>query len=371
MENSNCNTDTIIPVTKTEVSGESQSHDSRDNVFPSESTDSIAEDDVNDVKVCDICGDIGYEEVLVTCAECNEGAEHIYCMQTLLEAVPTEDWFCEGCKLKQKENNQKKLEVITESQTVSSSGQVSGKQGTCRNSSSKISGLGKLNISSEKMQMQNSALNSESPCKQQLGDTLEAPVSKKQTIDCGNLAVNVCQSALQRNNSLKAHKTIKADGCGVLPQIKSSVRPSFTRDGSFKMPDAGKSDIVTTSLPAYNNSTPRPFSRENSFKTAETAKVKFLPSHSVAGLRSGVPLKASPKFNAVDENSNVASPRTGIVNSRPFSPRDISSPMTDSAGPPVNRSGPQSSSRQTVVNSGLRSVGLSNSNDALPSFFVI
>lgn len=77
MENSNCNTDTIIPVTKTEVSGESQSHDSRDNVFPSESTDSIAEDDVNDVKVCDICGDIGYEEVLVTCAECNEGAEHM------------------------------------------------------------------------------------------------------------------------------------------------------------------------------------------------------------------------------------------------------------------------------------------------------
>ena len=98
--------------------------------------------------------------------------------------------------------------------------------------------------------------------------------------------------------------------------------------------------------------------------------MKSLPSHSVAGLRSGVPLKASSKSNAVDENSNVASPRTGIVNSRPFSPRNSSSPITVSPGPSVNRSGLQSFSRQTSMNSGLRSVGLSNSNDALPSFLL-
>lgn len=42
----------------------------------------------------------------------------------LLEAVPTEDWFCEGSKLKQKERNQEKLEALTKSRTVSSSGQV-------------------------------------------------------------------------------------------------------------------------------------------------------------------------------------------------------------------------------------------------------
>jgi len=66
--------------------------------------------------------------------------------------------------------------------------------------------------------------------------------------------------------------------------------------------------------------------------------VKSLPSHSVAGLHSGVPLKASSKSNVVDENSNVASPRTGIVKSRPFSPRNSSSPITDSIDPPVNRS---------------------------------
>ena len=105
MENSNCYSNIVIPVTKTKVSGESQSHDSRDNALPIESTDSIAEDDINDVKICDICGDIGYEEMLVICSKCNEGAEHIYCKQTLLEAVPTEDWLCEGCNLKQKERN--------------------------------------------------------------------------------------------------------------------------------------------------------------------------------------------------------------------------------------------------------------------------
>ena len=40
--------------------------------------------------------------LLITCNQCNELAEHVYCMQTLSEYVPEDDWFCVECKLKQK-----------------------------------------------------------------------------------------------------------------------------------------------------------------------------------------------------------------------------------------------------------------------------
>jgi len=71
--------------------------------------DSTAEDDINDV---------GYVEVLII------RLSIFTAFKQLLEAVPTEDWFCEGSKLKQKERNQEKLEALTKSRTVSSSGQV-------------------------------------------------------------------------------------------------------------------------------------------------------------------------------------------------------------------------------------------------------
>ncbi|ONI06077.1 hypothetical protein PRUPE_5G038800 [Prunus persica] len=51
----------------------------------------------DDVKVCDICGDTGREELLATCSRCIDGAEHIYCMQVMMEKVPGDDWMCEDC----------------------------------------------------------------------------------------------------------------------------------------------------------------------------------------------------------------------------------------------------------------------------------
>lgn len=90
------------------------------------------------VKVCDICGDTGREELLATCSRCIDGAEHMYvahlfwiflflcaflclfiffpieleslwfsltyllvstryCMQVMMEKVPGDDWMCEDC----------------------------------------------------------------------------------------------------------------------------------------------------------------------------------------------------------------------------------------------------------------------------------
>ncbi|KAG6500122.1 hypothetical protein ZIOFF_039936 [Zingiber officinale] len=54
-----------------------------------------------DVKVCDICGDAGREELLATCSRCIDGAEHTYCMKIMLTKVPEGDWLCEECQLKE------------------------------------------------------------------------------------------------------------------------------------------------------------------------------------------------------------------------------------------------------------------------------
>ncbi|MBA0575227.1 hypothetical protein Golob_027699 [Gossypium lobatum] len=51
-----------------------------------------------EVKVCDICGDIGREELLAVCSNCSDGAEHI---------VPKGDWMCEECVLSKETERRK------------------------------------------------------------------------------------------------------------------------------------------------------------------------------------------------------------------------------------------------------------------------
>ncbi|MBA0621506.1 hypothetical protein Godav_007120, partial [Gossypium davidsonii] len=51
-----------------------------------------------EVKVCDICGDIGREELLAVCSNCSDGAEHI---------VPKGDWMCEECALSKETERRK------------------------------------------------------------------------------------------------------------------------------------------------------------------------------------------------------------------------------------------------------------------------
>ncbi|XP_013628541.1 PREDICTED: uncharacterized protein LOC106334743 isoform X1 [Brassica oleracea var. oleracea] len=72
---------------------------------------------LHDVKVCDICGDAGREDLLAICTGCSDGAEHIYCMRERLNAVPEGDWLCEECqtvaeKQKQEAKRKRETEVI-------------------------------------------------------------------------------------------------------------------------------------------------------------------------------------------------------------------------------------------------------------------
>ncbi|XP_078442882.1 uncharacterized protein LOC144712461 isoform X2 [Wolffia australiana] len=54
----------------------------------------------DDVKVCDICGDAGREDLLAICSRCSDGAEHTYCMRVMLDKLPEGDWLCEECSMK-------------------------------------------------------------------------------------------------------------------------------------------------------------------------------------------------------------------------------------------------------------------------------
>ncbi|XP_017242340.1 ASI1-immunoprecipitated protein 2 [Daucus carota subsp. sativus] len=60
-----------------------------------------------DVKVCDICGDAGREELLAVCCRCSEGAEHTYCMRDMLEKLPEGEWLCEDCKFDERKAQEK------------------------------------------------------------------------------------------------------------------------------------------------------------------------------------------------------------------------------------------------------------------------
>nr|XP_029124426.1 uncharacterized protein LOC105059588 isoform X2 [Elaeis guineensis] len=73
-------------------------------IQPPTTSDNEIEDDV---KVCDICGDAGQEELLAICSRCSDGAEHIYCMQMMLDKLPEGDWLCEECQLKEDTENQR------------------------------------------------------------------------------------------------------------------------------------------------------------------------------------------------------------------------------------------------------------------------
>ncbi|PKA53123.1 Methyl-CpG-binding domain-containing protein 9 [Apostasia shenzhenica] len=78
-----------------------------DNLLPhasNEGDNSESDSALDDVKVCDICGDAGREDFLAICSSCSDGAEHTYCMRKMLDKVPEGDWLCEECKMKEMEN---------------------------------------------------------------------------------------------------------------------------------------------------------------------------------------------------------------------------------------------------------------------------
>ncbi|KAL0843186.1 hypothetical protein Bca101_016431 [Brassica carinata] len=74
--------------------------------------------ELHDVKVCDICGDAGREDLLAICTRCSDGAEHTYCMRERLNAVPEGDWLCEECLAEEAEKQKQEAERKRETEVI-------------------------------------------------------------------------------------------------------------------------------------------------------------------------------------------------------------------------------------------------------------
>lgn len=57
-------------------------------------------------QVCDTCGDIGREYLLVVCCRCSDGAEHTYCMSKMLDKIPEGGWMCQECKMEERKSQE-------------------------------------------------------------------------------------------------------------------------------------------------------------------------------------------------------------------------------------------------------------------------
>lgn len=145
-----------------------------------------AEDDVDesgveeeDVKVCDICGDAGREDLLAVCSRCSDGAEHTYCMREMLDKVPEGDWLCEECKFNEemeerKHEHSKMLGTNERSKSLGRTGPVNCDLSVKLDSEDPFC---------ERSKMKNVSLIKQVPCKRS-GDSFEAgPTSKRQALE--------------------------------------------------------------------------------------------------------------------------------------------------------------------------------------------
>ncbi|KAL1541658.1 hypothetical protein AAHA92_25853 [Salvia divinorum] len=47
---------------------------------------------------CDVCGDVGVADALITCSSCKRNTEHMYCMNVVLEKH-VDNWECKECSM--------------------------------------------------------------------------------------------------------------------------------------------------------------------------------------------------------------------------------------------------------------------------------
>ncbi|KAL2921462.1 PHD and RING finger domain-containing protein 1 [Bienertia sinuspersici] len=143
--------------------------------------DDADESDVEeeDVKVCDICGDAGREDLLAVCSRCSDGAEHTYCMREMLDKVPEGDWLCEECKFNEEleARRQEHLKLVGGNERSKSLGRTSSVNSDLPYK------LDKKDLISEPSKSKNVNLSKQLSSKRS-GDIIEAgPTAKKQIFE--------------------------------------------------------------------------------------------------------------------------------------------------------------------------------------------
>ncbi|XP_066355864.1 ASI1-immunoprecipitated protein 2-like [Miscanthus floridulus] len=64
--------------------------------------------------VCEVCGAIGFERLLLCCSDCKGGHTHQYCLDKVLFHATLEGWFCDECKQRHNEgSHSRSLEKVS------------------------------------------------------------------------------------------------------------------------------------------------------------------------------------------------------------------------------------------------------------------
>lgn len=220
----------------------------------------------DDVKVCDICGDTGYEEMLAVCSMCNDGAEHTYCMPSMLDEVPESDWLCEVCKLQQSASV-KRVETSPNLRMVLKPACLTSRKHNYGTSRSRLSAkLDKMKLGPDRQRAIKGTLSSQVSTKRQAEGFEVEPPMKKLALQAsnghsGSLTSNA-KPIFSRENSLKALNIIK---------VKTSITASPTGNSLSNI--LHDSDNSSTLL---RTSSPRPSTN------MQSSKNKFVSTNGLA-----------------------------------------------------------------------------------------
>ncbi|XP_039156535.1 uncharacterized protein LOC120287614 [Eucalyptus grandis] len=221
-----------------------------------------------DVKVCDICGDAGREDLLAICSRCSDGAEHTYCMREMLQKVPEGDWVCEECKSADENENQKPV-----SPTVIGPGSSKLCGSTRRVTSSRDSCFKNIDKGKAKLARQMSCVNSVQDFPEGARSPSLPIFDPRKCFFCINHDTHLCTcgylflGTLLKSNSFNAFiakPKVKVIDEGMIQKHKS------IRENSSFISKEGPTKIIGKSMSFKHANPGRPL--------AVDAKVKMLPT---------------------------------------------------------------------------------------------
>ncbi|KAK9266901.1 hypothetical protein L1049_027160 [Liquidambar formosana] len=246
----------------------------------------------DDVKVCDICGDAGREDLLAICTKCTDGAEHTYCMRIKLDKVPQGDWMCEDCMLTVKYEKQKQDDFEKVVGTSNGSSLVEISQNSRNSSVSKGKSSLKLDIkdsSFKKSATDKSSSNPHFSVKRPADNLVTASVSKRRALErsVGSLEISVGS-----------------------PKVSSpSGKVLLSRDSSLKNLYEGKLK------PGHHKSPPRDHSSTN---ILENAHKLLVSGHNSPKFQSKGSLFRSNSVKILDSRMKVQQPEQDVIQKQKF-----------------------------------------------------
>ncbi|CAI9302206.1 unnamed protein product [Lactuca saligna] len=290
------------------------------NVKDSSADDSDESDVVeHDVKVCDICGDAGREDLLAICCRCIDGAEHTYCMKKMIDQVPEGDWLCEECKLSE-ENKRTNSSGQTDTEPASTfikpgSKRPAGEEPRASKDQIKVSGKRRLeesesftSVKKQALEMITGSPRTSSPSRlHAVTDSPRLQSSKGAFFKSNSFNFSNAKSktrlvdeiVLQRQKSIKERDSHDSREMGKSTSFRSTNTGRFGTSGSkVKMLSPNPSHVPD--LKSLKNKKERSFERSNSIKLPS---VSNLSTSSSSGL--------TPKV----DKSQVSSPGVGTASS--------------------------------------------------------